>query len=383
MSTRLRAAVARTRVLHVVAPMRAGGLEQVVASLAAAQRAAGAEVAALLVLDHGTDEPYLLSALRAGDVAVHVLRVGARQYAAEWTAVVRIVREFQPDIAHTHGYRPDVLAGTAARRAGAPVVSTVHGFTGGTRRNRFYEWLQVRALRRCDAVAAVSRPLAERLRAERVPADRLFCVPNGFAPIPMLPRADARAALGLPADARVVGWVGRLSREKGPDVALRALAALGRRGDHSTLLAIVGEGREAEKLGAQAQEAGLTIRLRWVGLRPRAAEVLRAFDAFLLSSRTEGTPITLLEAMAAGVPIVATRVGGVPDVVSSEEALLVASEDADAMATALETIAQDPEAARRRARRARERLGAQFAVEPWVAAYERIYAAARLRRTAR
>ena len=383
MSAQPRAAGARTRVLHVVAPMRAGGLEQVVASLAAAQRAAGAEAGAMVVLEPGTDEPQLLPALRAGDVAVHVLRVGARQYAAEWAAVARMVRELQPDVVHTHGYRADVLAGASARRAGAPVVSTVHGFTGGTRRNRFYEWLQVRALRRCDAVAAVSRPLAERLRAERVPADRLVCVRNGFAPMPTLPRADARAALGLPADARVVGWVGRLSREKGPDVALRALAALARRGDHSTLLAIVGEGREAEKLGAQAQEAGLTIRLRWVGLRPRAAEVLRAFDAFLLSSRTEGTPITLLEAMAAGVPIVATRVGGVPDVVSSEEALLVASEDADAMATALETIAQDPEAARRRARRARERLGAQFAVEPWVAAYERIYAAARLRRTAR
>lgn len=109
---------------------------------------------------------------------------------------------------------------------------------------------------------------------------------------------------------------------------------------------------------------------------PGAERLFRAFDALVLSSRTEGTPIVLFEAMAAGVPIVATRVGGVPDMLSPREAELVPSGDPAALAAAIRGIHRDPGAAAAKARVARERLCREFQAEPWIERYEAVYRAA-------
>ncbi|HEY9467564.1 MAG TPA: glycosyltransferase, partial [Vicinamibacterales bacterium] len=175
---------------------------------------------------------------------------------------------------------------------------------------------------------------------------------------------------GLPADEVIVGWVGRLTNEKGADVALDALSYL----DDHIRLSFIGDGPERPALVRRAQQLGVVSRVRWHGIIDDAGSLLKAFDAFVLSSRTEGTPITLLEAMAAKVPIIATRVGGVPDVVSDADALLVSSEDASAIAVAIQNAVTDRDAASMRAITAAQRLDAAFAVEPWLSEYERTYA---------
>ena len=108
---------------------------------------------------------------------------------------------------------------------------------------------------------------------------------------------------------------------------------------------------------------------------PDAAGLLRAVDVVVLSSRTEGTPIVLFEAMAASVPIVAAAVGGVPDVLSGAEALLVEPENADALAAAIRAVRAEPDAAARRAHAAHTRLLSQYDVDPWLSRYETIYRA--------
>ena len=113
--------------------------------------------------------------------------------------------------------------------------------------------------------------------------------------------------------------------------------------------------------------------MRWHGFMANAGRLYAAFDVFVLSSRTEGTPIALLEAMSAGVPIVATSVGGVPDVVSRNEALLVPSDDPVALADAIRSVYSDPTAAATRACAAQQRLSQNFAAAPWLAAYEALY----------
>lgn len=369
-----RAAHAPPRVLHVVAPMYEGGLERVVTMLAVAQRAAGVDARVVAVLDRAGAHPFV-ERLAAHGVPVQALVVSRRGYLEERRAIAALAATAPDTVVHTHGYRPDVIAASAARRAGRATVSTVHGFTGGGWRNRIYEALQVRALRRADAVVAVAATVARRLEGQGVPPARLATLANAFAPYPdLLDRAAARAALGVAPDAVQVAWVGRVSHEKGADVLVRALPALA---DLPVRVSIVGDGPARGAVEAEAARLGVADRLQWHGMVAGAGRFLRAFDAFVLSSRTEGTPIALLEAMAAGVPIVATRVGGVPDVVTSDHAELVPSEQPDALAAAVRATLASPAAARARAGRAAARVADAYGVSPWVASYDRIYADAR------
>jgi glycosyltransferase involved in cell wall biosynthesis len=304
-------------------------------------------------------------------VTAHALEIPPRGYLRERAAVAAIARAVGADILHTHGYRPDVVDGPLFGRLGLPVVTTVHGFTGGGAKNQLFEWLQVRAYRRFDGVVAVARPIVERLVRSGVPAGRVHCIPNAWAPgqVPS-DRAHARERLGLPADGPVVGWVGRLSREKAPDVLLEALGLMG---SDAPRAVFVGAGTEAASLSDRARALGIEGKVRWAGRVDGAAALFRAFDVFVLSSRTEGTPIVLFEAMAAGVPVIATHVGGVPDVVSGAEALLVPAEDPAELARALRAVLADPAGSAARASAAGARLARDFAEAPWLERYEALY----------
>jgi glycosyltransferase involved in cell wall biosynthesis len=363
-------------VLHVAAPDVVGGLERVVQALAAGQRRRGHRVAlAAVVVTPGEGEPPLLAELRDAEVEVHVVRAPGRHYLRERAAIGRLCATLHPAVVHTHGYRPDVVDAGVARGRGVPVVTTVHGFTGGDWKNRIYERLQLRAFRRFEAVVAVSRLMAEQLARRRVSPSRIHCVPNAWAgAAPPLSREAARQALGLPTGGYQIGWVGRFSPEKGPDVLVRALAGLADLPVRATML---GDGPERAAVGAEALRLGVADRITWLGLVPGAARLIGAFDLFALSSRTEGTPIVLFEAMAAGVPIVAARVGGVPDVVGEGEAVLVPGGDAVALAAAIRAVIADPTQAAERAAAARRRLATAFAEGPWLDRYEAVYESAR------
>jgi glycosyltransferase involved in cell wall biosynthesis len=315
----------------------------------------------------------LVRELLGSGVPTTCVEVAPRAYGSERAHLRRVAREVGAGILHTHGSRVDVVDGLAARRLGLGTVSTLHGFTGGGPKNRFYEWLQIRAVRRLDAVVAVSRPMAQRLLSAGVLADRLWTVPNAWSPgDPPLERSAARALLGVPADGFRVGWVGRLSAEKGPDVLFEALPFVA---DLPVSVSMVGDGPQQAQLQARARGMGFASRITWHGSVRDAGDCMRAFDAFVLSSRTEGTPIALFEAIAAEVPVVVTAVGGVPAVVTSREALLVPPESPEALAAALRDVYEDTAGARRRARGAAARVAEHFGLDPWLDAYERIYLA--------
>lgn len=356
--------------MHAAAPGLAGGLESVVLDLTTGLRQRGHVVLLAAVLDRGVSEhPVPRRAAEAG-VDVERIVVPPRAYLKEYATLRRLIRSRRPDLVHTHGYRADLLAGAAARHEHVPWVSSVHGFTGGGRKNRLYEWLQVRAYRQAQGVVAVSRPLSERLERRGVPGPIIQVIPNAWMAKPALGREEARRALAASRDGPLLGWVGRLSREKGADVFLEALGLLQ---DVPWCASFFGVGREQADLEARAAALGIAERVTWHGLVPEAARFFPAFDLFVLSSRTEGTPIALFEAMASEVPIVATSVGGVPDVVSTAEAALVPPEDPRALAAAVRATLADPEAAGRRAEAARQRLQERFSSGPWLDAHERLY----------
>jgi glycosyltransferase involved in cell wall biosynthesis len=357
--------------MHVVAPAAFGGLERVVQLLVPGLADAGHEVhVACVTSDAASIEPFV-APLSAVGIRTHPIVVADRAYARERAAMLALCRRVNSDLVHTHGYRPDVLDASVPRHLGIPTVTTAHGFTGGAWRNRLYEYVQRRAFRRFDAVVAVARALGERLARSGVPRARLHVVPNAWRRSKEpLSRAAARHTLGLPAEDFVVGWVGRLSGEKGPDVLIEALPYLN---TVPLTVSLIGDGPERQSLEARATQRGVAGRIRWHGVVPDAERLYPAFDVFVLSSRTEGTPVVLLEAMGAGVPIVTTAVGGVPDVVSNAEAVLVPSEDSRALAAAIHDVQAHAAAAARRARAARERLEREFGVGPWVERYLDVY----------
>ena len=363
---------AALRVVHVLAPGSVGGLESVVLALAAGHIHAGHDVrvACVLPTDVGSRHPFAM-ALESAGIAVVRVPVGGRSYLAERDALGRLFQSAAPDIVHTHGYRPDVIDSGVARATGIATVTTVHGFTGGGWRNRLYERLQLLAFRRMSAVVAVSRPLKDLLESRGVPASRLHLIPNAYrargAP---LGRPQARRALAIPTDAEcVLGFVGRLSAEKGADIFIDALARIG---EQRWSAVIIGEGPEREALRERAHALGIGERIHWAGTVPDAASLYSAFDAFVLSSRTEGTPIALFEAMACGLPIVATRVGGVPDVVTDADAVLV-EPDASSVAAGIHRTIMEAGASRVRGASARLRLERQFAPAPWLDQYAGLY----------
>ncbi len=360
------------KVVHALAPAPFGGLESVVRLLATGQTRGGrcAGVIALRVAGEGSAP--MVEALRESGVRVAEVVTPSRGYLRQRAEVARLLREWGPSVLHCHGYHADVVLSGVARRLGIRVVSTAHGFTRGGGRNRVYEWLQVRSFRKFDGVAAVSNRLRGELIAAGVPASRTHLIPNAYqSEGSMESRAQARIALGLDPSAWVIGWVGRLGPEKGGDIFLDAIGALP---DRAGLQAVViGSGRMEPDLKARAAALGLGNTIVWAGQRPDASRLFSAFDLFVLSSRTEGTPMVLLEAMAAGVPVVTTAVGGVPDVVAGKEAWLVPSEDGTALAAAIAEARRYPERAEARAVAARRRLEMEYGVPQWLERYDRLY----------
>lgn len=359
-------------ILHLLAPASVGGLERVVHTLTCGLHSRGHAVHVAEVVEESTGDPGggPLAALLARGVAVHTITVPRRGYGRERTSVATLCRRLHPDVVHTHGYRPDIVDAGIARHEGIPVVSTVHGFTGGGWRMRIYQRLQCLALRRCAAVVVVSRALAGTLVRSGVAGERVHVIPNAWDGVAPLSRAAARLELGLPQEAFVVGWVGRLSAEKGPDVLLGALPALR---DLDLLVSMIGDGPLALSLRQECHVLGLDDLVRMHGAVCDAGRLFRAFDVFVLSSRTEGTPIVLLEAMAAGVPIVATAVGGVEDLLGQESARLIDPDDPAALADALRQARTQPAVARVRSAIALERLRTEFRPEPWVQQYLDVY----------
>ena len=363
------------KILQVAAPTPAGGLERVVESLAVGHARRGHDVTVLTLLDQSEDESHpFVDALTKQNVSVRTIRLAPKEYLRERREVAAVCRELRPDVVHTHGYRVDLLNRPVAARLGIPTVTTVHGASKmGGWKGAFFEWLQRRNYRRFDGVVAVSKDLYETTVRDGVAERRLFLVPNAWSGFQEgLPRREAREALGLDERAKVLGWVGRLIRVKGGDVFLEALSRLP---EPRPVAAMIGYGPEGPELSRQAEELGLGSCLRFYSDIRDAGRYFAAFDAFVLSSRSEGLPIVVLEAMAARIPIVATEVGGVPEALGDEGGWLVRPEDPAALAQAIGAALGDQGEAAERVRSASRRLETDFSIHAFLDGYENVYRA--------
>ncbi|WP_345815070.1 glycosyltransferase [Paraburkholderia sp. PREW-6R] len=292
----------------------------------------------------------------------------------------RCLREIMPDIVHSHSSK----AGALARLCLGPwkqvytphAVYTLNPYLPRAQR-RFYGLIERLLGRfRSDRIIAVSVDEAEHLhQVLRIPADRIATIFNGVPAPSLMPAAAARAALGLPSNAVVVGFVGRLEFQKGVDRLASAARSLLDRGMDDVIFAVIGPGDFMGASGICAQ--GVPSNIRLLGAVPAARRYFSAFDIFALPSRYEGFPYVVLEAMAARVPIVSTRVSGAAELIGAERMGFVVpnTDDVAAFSDAIGALAQDPsmrESMSLNCERAVERFSTSSMVNQTVDLYKRL-----------
>ncbi|HRN51904.1 MAG TPA: glycosyltransferase [Gemmatimonadaceae bacterium] len=348
--------------IHVIEPASFGGAESVVMALSEGAASHGLRISVAAIVQDAA-APLAFPRLREAGITVIEIRQGRRHYLSEVRALASLFRELRPDIVHTHVYHADLVGTLAARVVGIPSVATVHGWVGGDWRNRLYERVDLLVLRLAHCVLCVSEPAALRVRAAGLKEDRVRVVPNGWSGTQFVPRAVARERLGLTPDDVAVGWIGRLSEEKGPDLLLDAMlpwVSTGRR------LVIVGDGAMRDALNSRIDAAGVEQHVTLAGAHPDAGRLMPAFDAVVLSSRTEGVPMVMLDAMAARVPIVAFAVGGIPSVLDPSAAWLVPAGDTVALRAAVSAATTGRDAALLKSEVAAKTLTSQFGLDRWL-----------------
>jgi glycosyltransferase involved in cell wall biosynthesis len=279
------------------------------------------------------------------------------------------------DILHMHLFGAILHGSLAARRLDRLAsVITLHSDREDNRRQR---WVYGRLLESADWVVACSDDVAGamRRRYDSRLAGRFCTIPNGVdaARFSVDSRSHSRFELGLDENTPVVLSVGRLSEEKGHSVLLNALPALLSRFPDLELL-IAGEGSLRSRLEGLVEKLQLGRHVRFLGARSDVPEIFATADVFVLSSLWEGLPMALLEAMASGLPCVATRVGGIPQAMrDGVEGLVVPPNDAEALADALATCLENRELAGRLGQRARARVESEFSARRMASDYARLY----------
>jgi len=285
-----------------------------------------------------------------------------------------LFRRVRPDIVHTHAWGTLIEGLVAARLARVPAV--VHGEHGTLQVRRHQCWMQRHAWGAVDQVLSVSTRLSERMATTTgYPLTNIETIRNGveLQRFRRIDRAEARAALGLPLDDIVIGSVGRLVRVKNQEVLIDAVRTLRAEG-LPVSLAIAGDGPLRQELLDRAAAAGVAGSLHLLGHRADVEVVLSAFDIFALPSLSEGLSNTMLEAMAASLPVVATRVGGADEVIEDGiSGVLVPVQAQTELVRALGALASDPMQRASIGTAARRRIESYFSVEGMVAAYERVY----------
>jgi glycosyltransferase involved in cell wall biosynthesis len=360
---------------HVVLSLDVGGLERVVATLSRAQRDAGDRVTVYCLDRDGA----LAASLPGAGVPVHT--VGRRARGFDPAAVLRLARMLRADgvkVVHCHNHGALVYGALAARLvSGARVVYTIHGAITSARRSTS-RFLKLGLVHDVAFVSAHARQVGR--AAGLAGDDRVHTILNGVD----LSAFDGdvgdasavRRAHGIPENARVCGIIARLTEAK-DHANLFAAIAIARESVPGLHCLVVGDGELREELEEDVAARGLSAAVHFAGARDNIADYLAAMDVFVLSSVTEGLAMTLLEAMAAARPIVATRVGGNAEVVEDGvTGRLVPPSDPRALADAIELMLDNPAAARQMGEAGRVRANARFSLGAMVSAYQAVYEAA-------
>jgi glycosyltransferase involved in cell wall biosynthesis len=381
----------QVKILRVIARLNMGGPALHVAYLTDGLRKRGYETTLVAgSLARGEDS----MAFVADDLGVGVVRIDelgreispVRDLIAT-LRLARLIRRERPDILHTHTAKAGTVGRVAAMLAGRrrpPIV--VHTFHGhvlrgyfGRFRSLFFRLLERWLAAHTTALIAVSPQVRDDLVALRIaPRERFAVIRLGIelderVAAEQNGRLESRRYLGIPDQRFAVGWIGRMTSVKRTNDVLVAFKRV-RDSGVDACLCMVGDGPDRPQLEQRAHELGVMRDTLFLGYQEDVAPYYAAFDALVLPSSNEGTPVSAIEALAAGRPVVATRVGGVPDVVrEGEDGFLVEAGDTEQLAERLVRLARDPQLRERMGEQGRERVLPRYAVDRLVDDVDRLY----------
>ena len=361
------------KILHLISSGGMYGAEAVILTLSQGLIAQGdeSEIALFENLPHPNLD--LRSAAARRSIPTHTIVCHGQLDLSMPGRIRDLARSVSADVVHAHGYKADLYTWAALRNAAIPVISTCHNWIETTGPLRAYGTLDRRVLRSFAAVVAVSQEVQERLLSAGVDPDRVTRIPNGIDTQPFLAHAPVSRAQSSGVSL-LIGFVGRLSPEKGPDLFLQAAARVLQQYP-LTRFQIIGDGPDRSSLQQLAQTLNIQDQVAFLGRKDNMPGVYATLDLLVSSSRQEGLPMSLLEAMASSLPIVATSVGEVPSLIHDQSTgLLVPPDDVAALAAAIGSLLADATFCQQLGTNARLLVEKDFSAAQMTQRYKQVYA---------
>jgi glycosyltransferase involved in cell wall biosynthesis len=363
----------KLRLMQITHDLAIGGLQQVVLTLCKTIDRRRFEIDVLCLRALGEFAPEI------EQLGIPVTLLPQKPQGTDYLSflkVARILRDRQIDVIHTHNTQPLLDGGIGALLAGVPtIVHTDHGRQfPDKRRYMFAEWLLSHCVYRVVGVS--DRTSKNLIDFERISPRRIVTIRNGIVGETYQRSFETlakRRELGIPDSASIIGLGARLTEEKGISFLLHAISAmLGKQ--PNLLLVVAGDGPLRRRLEDEAQQLGVASHVRFIGTRTDMPELMRLFDIFVLPSISEGLPMVLLEALAAGRPVVATNVGGISEVVrDGHNGFLVPSRDSAALASSLSRLLNDRDLVEGFGRNSRAMFESGLSAEHMARSYEQLY----------
>lgn len=368
--------MSRPRILHLRASNFVGGPEHQLLRYAEAERSGPYEIWLGTFVGEEEGEDFLRAIEARGLTAISL---SARNSLPSFRSVMRTLRENRISLVCTHGYKADILGVLAGRILGVPVACFLRGWTGENRKVRSYEFLDRLVLPLADRIVCLSANQAARLTHQKFLSKKIRVVVNSIDTPPfhteqkVWSKHELARKFGVPLESRLVASAGRLSPEKGVTEFLKAARQI-LEIHPDTCFLVFGDGALRNELELLVTELGLSKSVRFAGFLKEIRNLLPGLDVFVNPSLSEEMPNVILEAMAASVPVVATAVGGVPDIAgSSNWIVLVPPGDPPAIAKAVSDLLKNPWKANELARRGYERVRESFSLETQKAGMDLLY----------
>ena len=362
------------KILHVISSGGMYGAEAVILNLSRTLNKHGH--ASVLGVFSNTSNPNLQlheAAIREG-IESHLIPCNGQIDWTVATSIRQLAEATGADLIHAHGYKADVYTYFALRRTKLPFVSTCHNWLKEGLLVSCYGMVDRFVLRNYAAVIAVSDEVKAQLLKAGVRKDKIHLIRNGIDLRPFEQATPSLRVAFSSAKGLTVGWIGRLSREKGADIFLRAVAIVVAEHPDARFV-VVGDGPDLSMLNALMQKLDIEENVSFVGRRGDMPGVYASLDVMVSSSRQEGLPMAILEGMASSLALVATAVGDVPTLVlDGRTGITVPSEDVELLAAGIARLLQDPEIRERYGKAARKLVEEQFSAEQMAAEYLRVYA---------